>query len=51
MMPTFSQPRTLQQRITDALAGLRKARDDGDPAHELGAETLLNNLLERIPRR
>lgn len=48
-MTTFAR-RTLQQRITDALTGLRRARQEHDVDHELGAEDLMNSLIGRLPR-
>lgn len=48
-LPTFTPLPTLSERITHALAGLRKARRDGDLAHEYGAEELMNALLARWP--
>lgn len=45
-MPTFPHRPDLTERITQALACLRRARVE-DPAHAEGAERLLNALLDR----
>ncbi|AYD87844.1 hypothetical protein SEA_ARCUSANGELUS_96 [Mycobacterium phage ArcusAngelus] len=49
-MPTFATPRSLNDRITDALHNVRLAREDGNPSIVEAAEKLLDQLLDRFPR-
>ncbi|QDF19985.1 hypothetical protein HWC44_gp098 [Mycobacterium phage ThetaBob] len=49
-MPTFATPRSLNDRITDALRNVRLAREDGNPVIVEGAERYLDQLLDRLPR-
>lgn len=48
---TFTPPRTLPQRITDALAALRTLREQGTPSDVKKAANVLDSLLDRYPRR
>lgn len=41
---------TLRRNITDALKRLREARTKGDKRDIDAAETLMNNLIERLAR-
>ncbi|MFV8049928.1 hypothetical protein [Mycobacterium sp. 48b] len=50
-MSTFTPPRTLPQRITDALAALRTLREQGTPSDVKKAANVLDSLLDRYPRR
>ncbi|WP_165612199.1 hypothetical protein [Mycolicibacterium setense] len=50
-MSTFTPPRTLTQRITDALAALRTLREQGNPDHIEEATNVLDSLIDRYPRR
>ncbi|XAL85155.1 hypothetical protein RSPPQCQH_CDS0104 [Mycolicibacterium phage phi1_186001] len=50
-LPTFATPRSLNDRITDALHNVRLAREDGNPVIVEAAEKLLDQLLDRLPRR
>ena len=51
LMSTFTPPRTLPQRITDALAALRTLREQGTPSDVKKAANVLDSLLDRYPRR
>ncbi|MDH6199204.1 hypothetical protein M2272_005872 [Mycobacterium frederiksbergense] len=50
-MSTFSPPRTIAERITDALAAVRALRAQGNPDHVTKATNWLDSLLDRYPRR
>ncbi len=49
-MSTFAKPRSLTDRITDALRTLEQARREGHQPIIEAAERVMNGLLDRQPR-
>lgn len=49
-MSTFAKPRSLADRITDALRTLEQARHEGHQPIIEAAERVMNGLLDRQPR-
>ena len=50
-MSTFTPPRTLTERITDAKRTLDQTRRDGHQPYIEAAERVLDGLIDRLPRR
>lgn len=50
-MTTFAKPRTLPERITDALAALRVLREQGNKSDIASATSVMDELLDRYPRK
>lgn len=50
-MPTFTPPTPLTERIREAKRTLDQVRRDGHQPYIEAAQRVLDNLLDRLPRR